>query len=176
MTNGIPKVKRGGLMLKFRNGFYEKLCMAVIGSIVIVLLSVLGVVGSCIAGQSDSNSWGLKICGIIFGCVWLLFFLSAFVFTKKVVVTRDKIVVKRWGGELWSLDGNDIKECICYYNCALYFDIPNERIMKFILKSTDNYAMRKCKFGRYKCAIYLSVKKCKKMAEMGYNVNFTDLI
>lgn len=165
-------------MLKFRNGFYEKLCMAVLWTIGIVFLFAFGIVVSCIVGQSDQNLnlLGIKICGIMLCCIWILFLLSAFVFTKKVIVTKDKIVVKRWGRELWSLDGNDIKECICYYNCALYFDIPNERIMKFILKSTDNYAMRRCKFGRYKCAIYLSVKNAKKMAEMGYNVNFTDLI
>ena len=159
-------------MLKFRNAFHEKLCMAVLWTIGIVFLCAFGIFGSWISGQSDRNPWGIKICGIIFCCVWLLFFLSAFVFTKKVIVTKDKIVVKRWGRELWSLDGNDIKECMCYYNSALYFDIPNERIMKFILKSTDGYAMRRCRFGCYKCTIYLSVKNAKKMAEMGYNVSF----
>ena len=163
-------------MLKFRNGFYGKLFTTIFCAVCVVFLCAFGIFGSWISGQSDRNPWGIKICGIIFCCVWLLFFLSAFVFTKKVIVTKDKIVVKRCGRELWSLDGNDIKECMCYYNSALYFDIPNERIMKFILKSTDGYAMRRCKFGRYACTIYLSVKSAKKMAEMGYNVNFTDLI
>ena len=163
-------------MLKFRNGFYGKLFTTIFCAVCVVFLCAFGIFGSWISGQSDRNPWGIKICGIIFCCVWLLFFLSAFVFTKKVIVTKDKIVVKRCGRELWSLDGNDIKECMCYYNSALYFDIPNERIMKFILKSTDNCAMRRCKFGRYACTIYLSVKSAKKMAEMGYNVNFTDLI
>ena len=159
-------------MLKFRNGFYGKLFTTIFCTVCIVFLCAFGIFGSLIAGQSDRIPWGIKIFGIIFCCVWLLFFLSAFVFTKKVVVTKDKIVVKRWGRELWSLDGNDIKECMCYYNSALYFDIPNERIMKFILKSTDGYAMRRCRFGCYKCTIYLSVKNAKKMAEMGYNVSF----
>lgn len=159
-------------MLKFRNAFHEKLCMAVLWTIGIVFLCAFGIFGSWISGQSDRNPWGIKICGIIFCCVWLLFFLSAFVFTKKVIVTKDKIVVKRWGRELWSLDGNDIKECMCYYNSALYFDIPNERIMKFILKSTDSCAVKKCIFGYYERSICISVKKAKKMAEMGYNVSF----
>ena len=144
-------------MLKFRNGFYGKLCMAVLYSVGIVFLFAFGIVASCIVGQSDQNLnlLGIKICGIMLCGIWILFFLSVFVFTKRVVVTKDKIVVKRWGRELWSLDGNDIKECKCYYNSALYFDIPNERIMKFILKSTDNCAMRRCKFGRYACTIYI---------------------
>lgn len=159
-------------MLKFRNAFHEKLCMAVLYSVGIVFSCLFVSVLSWIAGQSDSIPMGVRIFSIAFGCVWLLFFLSAFVFTKKVIVTKDKIVVKRWGRELWSLDGNDIKECMCYYNSALYFDIPNERIMKFILKSIDGYAMRRCRFGCYKCTIYLSVKNAKKMAEMGYNVSF----
>ena len=159
-------------MLKFRNGFYGKLFTTIFCTVCIVFLCAFGIFGSWIAGQSDRIPWGIKIFGIIFCCVWLLFFLSAFVFTKKVVVTKDKIVVKRCGRELWSLDGNDIKECMCYYNSALYFDIPNERIMKFILKSTDGYAMRRCRFGCCKCTIYLSVKNAKKMAEMGYNVSF----
>lgn len=164
-------------MLKFRNAFHEKLCMAVLWTIGIVFLFAFGIVVSCIVGQSDQNLnlLGIKICGIMLCCIWILFFLSVFVFTKKVVVTKDKIVVKRWGRELWSLDGNDIKECMCYYNSALYFDIPNERIMKFILKSTDGYAMRRCRFGCYECTIYLSVKNAKKMAEMGYNVSFPTL-
>lgn len=149
-------------MLKFRNGFYGKLFTTIFCTVCIVFLCAFGIFGSWIAGQSDRISWGIKIFGIIFCCTWILFFLSAFVFTKKVVVTKDKIVVKRWGRELWSLDGNDIKECMCYYNSALYFDIPNERIMKFILKSTDGYAMRRCRFGCYKCTIYLSVKNAKK--------------
>ena len=159
-------------MLKFRNGFYGKLFTTIFCAVGIVFLCAFGIFGSWIAGQSDRIPWGIKIFGIIFCCVWLLFFLSAFVFTKKVIVTKDKIVVKRCGRELWSLDGNDIKECMCYYNSALYFDIPNERIMKFILKSIDGYAMRRCRFGCYKCTIYLSVKNAKKMAEMGYNVSF----
>lgn len=159
-------------MLKFRNGFYGKLFTTIFCTVCIVFLCAFGIFGSWIAGQSDRISWGIKVFGIIFCCTWILFFLSAFVFTKKVIVTKDKIVVKRWGRELWSLDGNDIKECMCYYNSALYFDIPNERIMKFILKSTDGYAMRRCRFGCYKCTIYLSVKNAKKMAEMGYNVSF----
>ena len=159
-------------MLKFRNGFYGKLFTTIFCTVCIVFLCAFGIFGSWIAGQSDRISWGIKVFGIIFCCTWILFFLSAFVFTKKVVVTKDKIVVKRLGRELWSLDGNDIKECMCYYNSALYFDIPNERITKFILKSTDGYAMRRCRFGCYKCTIYLSVKNAKKMAEMGYNVSF----
>lgn len=159
-------------MLKFRNGFYGKLFTTIFCTVCIVFLCAFGIFGSWIAGQSDRISWGIKVFGIIFCCTWILFFLSAFVFTKKVVVTKNKIVVKRLGRELWSLDGNDIKECMCYYNSALYFDIPNERIMKFILKSIDGYAMRRCRFGCYKCTIYLSVKNAKKMAEMGYNVSF----
>ena len=159
-------------MLKFRNAFHEKLCMAVLWTIGIVFLCAFGIFGSWISGQSDRNPWGIKICGIIFCCVWLLFFLSAFVFTKKVVVTKDKIVVKRCGRELWSLDGNDIKECKCYYNNALYFTIPNERMMEFVLKSTDSCAVKKCIFGYYERRIYISVKNAKKMAEMGYNVSF----
>lgn len=159
-------------MLKFRNGFYGKLFTTIFCTVCIVFLCAFGIFGSWISGQSDRNPWGIKICGIIFCCVWLLFFLSAFVFTKKVIVTKDKIVVKRCGRELWSLDGNDIKECMCYYNSALYFDIPNERIMKFILKNTDSCAVKKCIFGYYECSICISVKKAKKMAEMGYNVSF----
>lgn len=159
-------------MLKFRNAFHEKLCMAILYSVGIVFSCLFVSVLSRIASQSDRIPMGVRIFSIAFGCTWILFFLSAFVFTKKVVVTKDKIVVKRCGRELWSLDGNDIKECMCYYNSALYFDIPNERIMKFILKSTDGYAMRRCRFGCYKCTIYLSVKNAKKMAEMGYNVSF----
>lgn len=159
-------------MLKFRNGFYGKLFTTIFCAVCIAFLCAFGIFGSWIAGQSDRIPWGIKIFGIMFCCVWLLFFLSAFVFTKKVVVTKDKIVVKRWGRELWSLDGNDIKECMCYYNSALYFDIPNERIMKFILKSTDSCAVKKCIFGYYERSICISVKKAKKMAEMGYNVSF----
>lgn len=146
--------------------------MAILYSVGIVFSCLFVSVLSRIASQSDRIPMGVRIFSIAFGCTWILFFLSAFVFTKKVVVTKDKIVVKRCGRELWSLDGNDIKECMCYYNSALYFDIPNERIMKFILKSTDGYAMRRCRFGCYKCTIYLSVKNAKKMAEMGYNVSF----
>lgn len=164
-------------MLKFRNGFYGKLFTTIFCTVCIVFLCAFGIFGSLIAGQSDRNPWGIKICGIIFCCVWLLFFLSAFVFTKKVIVTKDKIVVKRLGRELLSLDGNDIKECMCYYNSALYFDIPNERIMKFILKGVDDdcddYAMWKTKKNYHiRCSITLSVKNAKKMAEMGYNVSF----
>lgn len=162
-------------MLKFRNGFYGKLFTTIFCAVGIVSLCAFGIFGSWIAGQSDRISWGIKVFGIIFCCTWILFFLSAFVFTKKVVVTKDKIVVKRWGRELWSLDGNDIKECMCYYNSALYFDIPNERIMKFILKSTDSCAVKKCIFGYYERSICISVKKAKKMAEMGYNVSFPTL-
>lgn len=159
-------------MLKFRNAFHEKLCMAVLWTIGIVFLCAFGIFGSWISGQSDRNPWGIKICGIIFCCVWLLFFLSAFVFTKKVVVMKDKIIIKRLGRELWSLDGDDIKECKCYYNNALYFTIPNERMMEFVLKSTDSCAVKKCIFGYYERRIYISVKNAKKMAEMGYNVSF----
>lgn len=162
-------------MLKFRNGFYGKLFTAIFCAVCIVFLCAFGILGSWIAGQSDRILWGIKIFGIIFCCVWLLFFLSAFVFTKKVVITKDKIVVKRLWQEVWSLDGDNIKECKCYYPANLYFNIPNERMMEFILKSTDNCAMRRCKFGRYACTIYISVKSAKKMAEMGYNVNFTNL-
>ena len=161
-------------MLKFRNAFHEKLCMAVLWTIGIVFLFAFGIVVSCIVGQSDQNLnlLGIKICGIMLCCIWILFFLSVFVFTKKVVVTKDKIVVKRCGRELWSLDGNDIKECKCYYNNALYFTIPNERMMEFVLKSTDSCAVKKCIFGYYERRIYISVKNAKKMAEMGYNVSF----
>ena len=159
-------------MLKFRNGFYGKLFTTIFCAVCIVFLCAFGIFGSWIAGQSDRIPWGIKIFGIMFCCVWLLFFLSAFVFTKKVVVTKDKIVVKRWGRELWSLDGNDIKECKCYYNNALYFTIPNERMMEFVLKSTDSCAVKKCIFGYYERRIYISVKNAKKMAEMGYNVSF----
>ena len=159
-------------MLKFRNGFYGKLFTTIFCTVCIVFLCAFGIFGSWIAGQSDRIPWGIKIFGIIFCCVWLLFFLSAFVFTKKVVVTKDKIVVKRWGRELWSLDGNDIKECKCYYNNALYFTIPNERMMEFVLKSTDSCAVKKCIFGYYERRIYISVKNAKKMAGMGYNVSF----
>lgn len=159
-------------MLKFRNAFHEKLCMAILYSVGIVFSCLFVSVLSRIASQSDRIPMGVRIFSIAFGCIWILFFLSAFVFTKKVVVTKDKIVVKRLGRELWSLDGNDIKECMCYYNSALYFDIPNERIMKFILKSTDSCAVKKCIFGYYECRIYISVKNAKKMAEMGYNVSF----
>lgn len=161
-------------MIKFRNGFYGKLFTAIFCAVCVVFLCAFGIFGSLIAGQSDRIPWGIKIFGIMFCCVWLLFFLSALMFTKKVVVTKNKIVVKRLWQELWSLDGNDIKECMCYYNSALYFDIPNERIMKFILKSTDSCAVKKCIFGYYERRIYISVKNAKKMAEMGYNVNFTD--
>ena len=90
-------------MLKFRNAFHEKLCMAVLWTIGIVFLCAFGIFGSWISGQSDRNPWGIKICGIIFCCVWLLFFLSAFVFTKKVVVMKDKIIIKRLGRELCRL-------------------------------------------------------------------------
>ena len=159
-------------MLKFRNGFYGKLFTTIFCTVCIVFLCAFGIFGSWIAGQSDRNLWEIKICGIIFCCIWLLFFLSAFVFTKKVVVTKDKIVVKRCGRELWSLDGNDIKECKCYYNNALYFTIPNERMMEFVLKSTDSCAVKKCIFGYYERRIYISVKNAKKMAEIGYNVIF----
>lgn len=163
-------------MLKFRNGFYGKLFTTIFCTVCIVFLCAFGIFGSLIAGQSDRIPWGIKIFGIIFCCVWLLFFLSAFVFTKKVVVTKDKIVVKRLGRELWSLDSNDLKECRCYYVCALYFTVPNARTMEFILKGIDDdYAMWKTKRSYYvRCSISLSVKNAKKMAEMGYNVNFTD--
>ena len=165
-------------MLKFRNDFHEKLCMAVLWTIGIVFLFAFGIVVSCIVGQSDQNLnlLGIKICGIMLCCIWILFFLSVFVFTKKVVVTKDKIAVKRWGRELWSLDSNDLKECRCFYICALYFTVPNARTMKFILKGIDDdYAMWKTKRSYYvRCSISLSVKNAKKMAEMGYNVNFTD--
>lgn len=159
-------------MIKFRNGFYGKLFTAIFCAVCVVFLCAFGIFGSLIAGQSDRIPWGIKIFGIMFCCVWLLFFLSVFVFTKKVVVTKDKIVVKRYGRELWSLDGNDIKECKCYYNNALYFTIPNERMMEFVLKSTDSCAVKKCIFGYYERRIYISVKNAKKMAEMGYNVSF----
>ena len=159
-------------MLKFRNGFYGKLFTTIFCAVCVVFLCAFGIFGSWIAGQSDRIPWGIKIFGIMFCCVWLLFFLSVFVFTKKVVVTKDKIVVKRCGRELWSLDGNDIKECKCYYNNALYFTIPNERMMEFVLKSTDSCAVKKCIFGYYERRIYISVKNAKKMAEMGYNVSF----
>lgn len=159
-------------MIKFRNGFYGKLFTVIVWAVVIVFSCIFCLVGSWFVGQSDSIPMGEIIFSIAFCCIWFLFFLSAFVFTKKVVVTKDKIVVKRCGRELWSLDGNDIKECKCYYNSALYFDIPNERIMKFILKSTDSCAVKKCIFGYYERSICISVKKAKKMAEMGYNVIF----
>lgn len=111
--------------------------------------------------------------GIIFCCIWLLFFLSAFVFTKKVIVTKDKIILKKYGKELWSLDSKDLKECRCYYVCALDFTVPNIRRMEFILKGIDDdCAMWKAKKNYYdRCSISLSVKNAKKMAEMGYNVN-----
>lgn len=159
-------------MLKFRNAFHEKLCMAILYSVGIVFSCLFVSVLSRIASQSDRIPMGVRIFSIAFGCTWILFFLSAFVFTKKVVVTKDKIVVKRCGRELWSLDGNDIKECKCYYNNALYFTIPNERMMEFVLKSTDSCAVKKCIFGYYERRIYISVKNAKKMAEMGYNVSF----
>ena len=80
--------------------------MAVLWTIGIVFLFAFGIVVSCIVGQSDQNLnlLGIKICGIMLCCIWILFFLSAFVFTKKVVVMKDKIIIKRLGRELWSLD------------------------------------------------------------------------
>ena len=160
------------MMLKFRNGVYQKLFVAIFWTVLIILMCSFSLVMSSLAGQSEDHPMALKIFGCAFLCVWFLFFLSAFVFTKKVVVTKEKIVVKRLWRKIWSLDGNDIKECKCSYPANLYFNIPNERMMKFILKSTDDYAMRECRFGRYTCTIYLSVKNVKKMEEMGYNVSF----
>ena len=159
-------------MIKFRNGFHEKLCVAVVWTVVCVLLYALCVIGSLITNQVKSIVLGLKIFGYMSLVGWLLFFLSAFVFTKKVVVTRDKIVLKKYGKELWSLDSKDLKECRCYYACALDFTVPNIRRMEFILKGIDDdCAMWKTKKNYYfRCSIVLSVKNAKKMAEMGYNV------
>ena len=80
-------------MLKFRNGFYEKLFVAIFWTVLIILMCSFSLVMSSLAGQSEDHPMALKIFGCAFLCVWFLFFLSAFVFTKKVVVTKEKIVV-----------------------------------------------------------------------------------
>lgn len=161
-------------MLKFRNAFHEKLCMAILYSVGIVFSCLFVSVLSRIASQSDRIPMGVRIFSIAFGCTWILFFLSAFVFTKKVVVTKDKIVVKKYGRELWSLDSNDLKECRCSQITGEFVVMPFVRSMEFIVKGIDDdCAMWKNKKNYYhRCVIGLSVKNAKKMAEMGYNVSF----
>ena len=89
-------------------------------------------------------------------------------------LTKDKIVVKKYGRELWSLDSNDLKECRCSQITGEFVVMPFVRSMEFIVKGIDDdCAMWKNKKNYYhRCVIGLSVKNAKKMAEMGYNVSF----
>lgn len=161
-------------MIKMVNAALQNFIFTVwVNCVVVFLVLILCLLG-IIFGEPVELSLLIKIPGIILLSVWGLYFVVSIVTYKTVIITKDKIVVKKYGRELWSLDSNDLKECRCSQITGEFVVMPFVRSMEFIVKGIDDdYAMWKNKKNYYhRCVIGLSVKNAKKMAEMGYNVSF----
>ena len=160
-------------MIKMVNAALQNFFFTVWVNFVVFFLVLIFYLLCVIFGEPVELSLLIKIPGIILLSVWGLYFVVCIATYKTVVVTKDKIVVKKYGRELWSLDSNNLKECRCSQITGEFVVMPFVRSMEFIVKGIDDdYAMWKNKKNYYnKCKIGLSVKNAKKMAELGYNVN-----
>ena len=161
-------------MIKMVNAALQNFIFTVWVNCVVVFLVLIFCLLGIIFGEPVELSLLIKIIGIILLSVWGLYFVVSIATYKTVIITKDKIVVKKYGRELWSLDSNDLKECRCSQITGEFVVMPFVRSMEFIVKGIDDdCAMWKNKKNYYhRCVIGLSVKNAKKMAEMGYNVSF----
>ena len=163
--------------LKFKNSRMLNLFVALFCSGATVFLFAFGFIFTSIVGQTEDNILALEIFGAIMLFIWIMYFIFTFLVYKTIIVTEEKIIVKRRKKILWSLNREDISECVYERLTPHNFYDPNAATMLFKLDDTKEYAMRKLSknFSTPYC-ISLSYKNVKQMIEIGYNIKIIDSI
>ena len=120
---------------------------------------------------------GIIIFSLILLSVWLICLLSACVFHKTVTVTREAICLHKGRKIIWTIQKEEILQCMyskIFANKKFY---PEAGVMYFKLKSNGSYAKKKIKNGLYVDKyIGLSYKNMQKLVKLGYNVSITNEI
>lgn len=173
----IVLCKRTIMELKFKSSGMINLLVALFCSCGVTILFAFGFIVSSIAGQSERNILALEIFGSIFLAIWIIYFIATFLFYKTIVVTEEKITLKRWKKILWSLNKEDISECVYQRLTGFNFYRLNAATMLFRLKDTKKFAVHKIsKNFSTPYYITLSYKNVKKMLELGYSIRIIDSI
>lgn len=163
--------------LKFKNSDRLNLFVALFCSCGVTILFVFGFILSIIVGQTKDNILALEIFVSILLAIWIIYFIATFLFYKTIVVTEEKITLKKWKKILWSLNKEDISECVYQRLTGFNFYSPNAAAMLFRLKGAKKFAVRKIsKNLSTPYSITLSYKNVKKMLEIGYNIRIIDSI
>lgn len=163
--------------LKFKNSGMLNLFVALFCSCGVTILFAFGFIFTSIIGQTEDNILALEIFGSILLAIWIIYFIATFLFYKTVVVTEERITLKRRKKILWSLNKEDISECVYQRLTGFNFYSPNAATMLFRLKDTKKFAVRKIsKNFSTPYSIALTYKNVKKMLELGYNIRIIDSI
>lgn len=163
--------------LKFKNSSFLYLFVAIFWSGIVLFLFVFGIICSNVTGDSKHNILALEIFGSILLLIWIIYFICTFLIYKTIIVTEEKITVKRRKKVLWSLNRADILECVYEKFSGSNFFSPNAATMLFKLNETNKFAMRKLnKHFNTPYSISLSYNNVKKMEEIGYKIRIIDSI
>ncbi len=163
--------------LKFKDSSLLYLFVAIFCSGITLFLFVFGIIGANITGDSKHNVLALEIFGSILLLIWIIYFICAFLIYKTIIVTEEKITVTRRNKVLWSLNREDISECVYERLSVHNFYSSNVATMLFKLNETNKFAMRKLnKHFSKPYSISLSFNNVKKMEELGYIIRYIDSI
>lgn len=163
--------------LKFKNSCILNLFAAVFCSGATLFLLTFGIIGSSITGEPKYNILVLEIFCSILLAIWIIYFIVTFLFYKTIIVTEDNITLKRRKKILWTINREDILECV-YEPLTFYnFYSPNAASMLFKMKSTNKFAELKIS-KNFSSPIYISLtyKNVKQMSDLGYNIRIIDSI
>lgn len=163
--------------LKFKSSNVNNLYIAIFCSCLIIFMFIFGIVGAKITGDSEHNILMLEIFGSLLLTIWVIYLISSFLFYKTIIVTEEKIILKRKNKCLWIINKEEISECIYKRLSIKNFYSPNASTMLFKLKSTNKFARQKVsKNSSSPIYISLSYRNAKKMIGLGYNIRIIDTI
>ena len=150
--------------IKFRNALNIKFSNALLATFGVIILYLIGLIFQLIFKDWENNVLVLEIFGAILLSIWTIFFLCAFVFHRRVEITKEQIVLYKRKKVIWVIKKEDILECVYakfFVNKSYY---PEAGDMSFKLKPNGRWAKRKLREGVYVDMsigiFYANVKKC----------------
>ena len=163
------------MKIKFKNALNIKFSNALLASFGVIILYLICSILQLILKDFKDNILVLKISGIILLIIWTIFFLFAFVFHRRVEITKEQIVLYKRKKVIWVIKKEDILECVYakfFVNKSYY---PEAGDMSFKLKPNGRWAKRKLREGVYiDMSIGIFYANVKKMIDLGYNIKITN--
>ena len=97
--------------LKLKNFIYPSICLACFFTMCVIFVCAFGILFTYFAEQARDFTLVFVIGGGVIGGIWMIVFISV-PFNKTIIITEETITVYRFKRQIWSINKENIIECI----------------------------------------------------------------